>query len=156
MSLLNIVLLTIFLGYGSGGEQTNLRKLLFDTLQPILVERVEDEKRILEYCPDNLCLIIKSPSSLKPELVYEFAVLFFFYEADFPEFKKSDYLLPTGINPRDHFKNIAPDILRKSLGETCDREQNKAQCVLSCMKRIHGIHVYFSRTDEGVEIEEEL
>lgn len=156
MRLLRLVLfIWVSLLFGqSYAESSDVKLLLFETLQPILAEKHNEGKRIIRYCPDNLCLLIESPGNIRSDLLYEFSILFFFYEADFPEFRQSEYLLPTGVNPRDKFGEIAPKLLKKYVHNSCEDSQNESVCVLQRIRSEYGIKTYFTRIDEGYSIKE--
>ena len=155
LRVFSFVCISLYLGQGCS-QNVSVKSLLFETLQPVISEEIKTEKKVVRYCPDNLCLLIESPGGTKSDLLYEFAVMYFFYEADFPEFRNKEYLLPTGVNPRSKFKATAIQLLDRYASDHCADSQDKGICVLRYLREKHGIKTYFSRSDEGQTMTEEM
>lgn len=132
------------------------RNFLLSILSPVVDEKTEDGRRVVEYCPDNLCILINASMEVPIESQYEFAVIYFYYQADFPEFKDKTVELPNGIRPRVELEKRAQTLLKRYQKKYCPNSVQNVDCVIEQMKEVLDIHVYFRRTDEGNVVEEEL
>ncbi|MEZ5489074.1 MAG: hypothetical protein R3F50_01995 [Gammaproteobacteria bacterium] len=153
-----VSLLLALLSISACGNSSEAKDLLQKTLKPFLTEMTSNNVRILTYCPDNLCLAFEVPTSLDTNILYKFALAYFYFKADFPEFREYDVRLPNGANPREAFEGLALKIIQDSSFTSCDSksEAGKHLCALRILQEKHGIEVFFTRTDEGHFIKEKL
>jgi hypothetical protein len=144
ISLFSLLMALIILcpAYGQASDQSPF-------LLPNGAEvRVDKNKKIIEYCPDNTCNIISAPASVNKVALEDFAVLYFSYA--------SGYIYLGGS-----FDGKAPYRLRsqEKVKEIVSRQRSGCKgselAVISCiMLRLVGqeqIKIAFSRFDEGEE-----
>ena len=155
--LRNFALVAIlFTCMNSFADTADVRSVLFKVLDPVLSEKVDSKIKFIQYCPDNVCLLVEAPIKINSTILYEFTLLFFYYEADFPEFVDEKYPLPTGISPRNEFSKIAPSLLKKYASTSCTGVKNENSCVLKYLRDKYEIKIYFTRFDEGHSAKELL
>ena len=141
-------LLVILLFSINSVSELSSKGLLLETLDPFISEAQTSNLRSVNYCPDNLCYVIKAPKNLEIDIFYDFAVLFFYYEADFPEFTENDYQLPSGKNPRNVFSKYEGKLLDRYSDPCLENKQDKAKCTLDFMRNKYSINTYFTSSGE--------
>ena len=122
------------------------------TLHPFVSEKTDGKLKSFSYCPDNLCFAFDAPASVEWDRVYDFSILFLLYKSGFPEFVESEYEMPSKISPRKEFLSIQDSIFGRYPACKEGNQASKAHCVLSFIERLYGVHAFFVREDEGVEI----
>ena len=138
------LVVTIFLGEYPGEALGQTKQVILKVLDPFVELYLEEENRVLKYCPETPCEVILVHVSISEEVLFDFATLFYLFNTDYPEFKDPDYPMPSGFNPALELKKFLPDILRKylSIGVCQDSSQTETgveRCLLRYLK--HRNHI---------------
>ncbi len=104
-SLVFVSMLFFSLGCFSNSHIPAVKKSMFNVLEPFFSESIEEGKRIVAYCPETPCELIEVDTSIDLEVVYDFVLLFYFFDTSYPEFKDSNYKMPSGLNPNTELKS---------------------------------------------------
>ncbi len=125
----------LYFGSGcfSGNNVPPVKQLMFEVLEPFFSESVLGEKRVIMYCPETPCELIEVDASIDVEVVYDFVLLFYLFDTSYPEFKDSDYKLPSGYNPYTELSRHVVMILSR-YNNVCHSGEDSAFCVLDYLK----------------------
>lgn len=61
-----VMFLLLFSSFSYGCDFDS-KKMIFNTLAPVIAESLSDGKRVVSYCPDNLCLLTEANDLQTPE-----------------------------------------------------------------------------------------
>ena len=107
------------------------KQALTRILDPFFKCHVDDEIRIVEYCPETPCEQIQFYSSVNEIVVFDFTILYFLYNSDYPEFKDGNYKIPSGFNPFTELSKLVTDISNRYLVvSNCSENVLKEKCML--------------------------
>jgi hypothetical protein len=103
--------------------------------------------KVIEYCPDNTCNLIKSPKSVPTQTLSDFAFLYIFYASGYIYIKKP---YDDSVPFLESGKKIIPHIIaRNEKGCNNSSDLKNISCILLSMYKSSNIKLYFSRFDEG-------
>lgn len=151
-----MIVSTVSYGDASSHARPGDSKSVFNrTLTPFVSEVNEGNLRSLFYCPDNLCFVFDASSEIEWGRIYDFSLLFLLYESGFPEFVEPGYEMPSKVSPREAFLSIENFILRRYPSCNDGGHVSRVHCVLRLIQSKYGVHAFFVRDDEGIEIKVE-
>jgi hypothetical protein len=113
------------------------------------VLKIEKNNKVIKYCPDNTCDIIKAPLSIDERVFEDFTVLFFSYASGYIYLEKSyDGKVPYRHQTTDKVKDI---IARQRNG--CEGEELAVvSCIMQRLAKDYKIEASFSRFDESKNV----
>lgn len=143
MKLLFLLVLLLIASTHLCGQE-NTKDILFNTLTPFISSNIHEGNKLIAYCPDGLCYIVKAPAFNSWDTMHDYAVLFFILKGEFPEFKEEGYRMPSSRDPHYEFNKLVPLIVQKYRTLCgCDTKNMDAENVLNCLTREYKIHGYF-------------
>lgn len=113
------------------------------------ISKTEKNKKVIKYCPDNTCDIIKAPRSIDERILEDFSVLFFSYASGYLYLEKSyDGKVPYRHQTKDKVK----DIIARQRNDCKGEELAVVSCIMQRLAKDYKIETAFSRFDEGKNI----
>jgi len=122
---------------------------------PMLEGSVKVKKTVtdasVKFCPDNTCDIIRAPSNTNTKGLNDFSYLYFFYASGYT------YLAISANQSLPFIQSgskLAKEIIHRN-ADKCDQtnELEQASCVLNNLASENKIQLFFSRFDEGENVE---
>src|SRR3990172_8950787 len=99
-------------------SKLHLEKVFSKVLYPFFTTYVENEKTVIKYCPETPCELIESEAKVNKEIVLDFALLFYLFDTNDPEFRDEKYRMPSGYNPYLELTKLVPAVVDKYKSES--------------------------------------
>jgi len=115
-------------------------------LIPDITLKESNTQKIVEYCPDNTCNIIKAPKNISNQTLGDFSFLYLYYASGCIHLIKSyDNSVPFHESARKY----TPIVMAKYKHLCKGDELETASCIMLKLAKQNNIQLYFSRYDEG-------